>query len=350
MDQAKMNHATSSSIDAIELKYPLTIPTNPNFCYDVETYFPSSFKSSTNTETKTSTTSSSQFNSSPFETTILHPAIIIPSKRTAELRRSLSSLLMQRSRVKNVYPVPEEEAVKGINVKNERKLVLKIQNNGKDCIFNERIIQNLLSNSPDQGDEQPNIIRRSTFAFQTQYSHFNVDETLRKILPPSLPEIPSAFEIVGHIAHVNLRDDCLPYKYIIGQVIIDKNKPAISLVVNKIGNVEGEFRTFPMEIIGSTTTLALLSKVNSIKSNIMITKENSDLLEVQVKEEGCRFQLNFQHVYWNSRLQFEHKRVVQTIAGKTKQKSLSTTCEPSVNEENKAITKIVADVMAGVGK
>ncbi len=31
-------------------------------------------------------------------------------------------------------------------------------------------------------------------------------------------EVPSAFETVGHIAHLNLREELLPWKHVIGQV------------------------------------------------------------------------------------------------------------------------------------
>lgn len=67
------------------------------------------------------------------------------------------------------------------------------------------------------------------------YEHFAVDEVLRRLLPPSITEIPSSFEQAGHIAHLNLREDSLPYKYLIGKVILDKN-PCILTVVNKVNN------------------------------------------------------------------------------------------------------------------
>ena len=50
---------------------------------------------------------------------------------------------------------------------------------------------------------------------------------------------------------MNLNDEALPYKFLIGRAILDKNRPRIRLVVNKIGNIENEFRTFPMEILAA---------------------------------------------------------------------------------------------------
>jgi tRNA G37 N-methylase Trm5 len=45
--------------------------------------------------------------------------------------------------------------------------------------------------------------------------------TVLQILEALLPRdmiIPSAFETVGHIAHLNLRDEHLPYKKLIAKV------------------------------------------------------------------------------------------------------------------------------------
>jgi len=53
----------------------------------------------------------------------------------------------------------------------------------------------------------------------------------QRLLPPGA-EVPSSFETVGHIAHLNLRDELLPYKHLVGQVLLDKN-PNIRTVVNK---------------------------------------------------------------------------------------------------------------------
>lgn len=41
------------------------------------------------------------------------------------------------------------------------------------------------------------------------------DQVLKEVLPVGA-EVPSSFETIGHVAHVNLRDELLPYKKIIG--------------------------------------------------------------------------------------------------------------------------------------
>ncbi len=46
-------------------------------------------------------------------------------------------------------------------------------------------------------------------------------------------DVPTSFETVGHIAHLNLRDEVLPYKRLVGRVLLDKNAGRIKTVLNK---------------------------------------------------------------------------------------------------------------------
>ncbi|EJP63003.1 tRNA (guanine-N(1)-)-methyltransferase [Beauveria bassiana ARSEF 2860] len=138
------------------------------------------------------------------------------------------------------------------------------------------------------------------------YSLWSYVDVMRSILPEELQnEIPSGFNTAGHVAHLNLRDQYLPYKHIIAQVIIDKN-PGIKTVINKVDNVgtESEFRTFAYEVLAGP-----------------------DDLEVEVSEAGCHFKFDYAKVYWNSKLSTEHQRVAALF-------------QPG---------EVVVDVMAGIG-
>jgi tRNA (guanine37-N1)-methyltransferase len=131
-------------------------------------------------------------------------------------------------------------------------------------------------------------------------------DILRSIIPEELhDEIPTGFNSVGHVAHLNLREQYLPYKHIIAQVILDKN-PHLKTVINKLSNVgtESEFRTFPYEVLAGP-----------------------DDLNVEVKESGCIFQFDYGTVYWNSKLSTEHERIVDVFHQ----------------------GDVVVDVMAGIG-
>ncbi|KAG8657436.1 tRNA (guanine(37)-N1)-methyltransferase 1 isoform X1 [Manihot esculenta] len=118
------------------------------------------------------------------------------------------------------------------------------------------------------------------------YSYWGADHILKQILPPGV-EIPSSFETIGHIAHLNIHDELHPYKDVIAKVIYDKNHPRIRTVVNKVGTITNEFRVPKFEILAG--------------ENDMVT---------EVKQYGATFKLNYGLVYWNSRLEHEHIRLV----------------------------------------
>ncbi|KAJ9183392.1 hypothetical protein P3X46_007254 [Hevea brasiliensis] len=91
----------------------------------------------------------------------------------------------------------------------------------------------------------------------------------------------------GHIAHLNIHDELLPYKDVIAKVIYDKNYPRIRTIVNKVGTITNEFRVPKFEILAG--------------ENDMVT---------EVKQYGATFKLDYSLVYWNSRLEHEHIRLV----------------------------------------
>jgi tRNA (guanine37-N1)-methyltransferase len=75
----------------------------------------------------------------------------------------------------------------------------------------------------------------------------------------------------------------------LGQVILDKN-PNIKTVVNKLDTIDNTFRNFKMELLAG-----------------------EDNMIAEVRENTCRFKLDFSKVYWNSRLHAEHERLIDSF-------------------------------------
>ena len=102
-----------------------------------------------------------------------------------------------------------------------------------------------------------------------------------------------------------MREQYLPYKTLIANVLLDKN-PTIRTVINKIDDVgtQNEYRTFRYELLAGEPSM-----------------------DVEVRELDCVFRFDYSKVYWNTRLNTEHKRLVDMF-------------HPG---------EVVCDVMAGVG-
>lgn len=144
------------------------------------------------------------------------------------------------------------------------------------------------------------------YRLQLDYKYWTYHDIISAILPPSAQEeIPSGFSQVGHVAHLNLREAYLPYKTLIAEILMDKN-PTVKTVINKIDDVgeENAYRTFKYEVLAGP-----------------------DDMNVTVSEENCTFVFDYSKVYWNTRLNTEHKRLVAMF------------------NEGEA----VCDVMAGIG-
>ncbi|KAJ8129921.1 hypothetical protein O1611_g3708 [Lasiodiplodia mahajangana] len=141
------------------------------------------------------------------------------------------------------------------------------------------------------------------------YNYWTYEEVMRCLLPPEPRDendgIPAGFNQAGHVAHLNLREQFLPYKKLIAEVLIDKN-PSVRTVINKVANVgtESEFRTFAYELLAGDENLS-----------------------VEARENDCVFQFDYAKVYWNSKLEGEHRRLIHLF-------------KPG---------EVVCDLMAGIG-
>lgn len=196
-------------------------------------------------------------------------ALKVEAENSSAAMESLRSHIMRENRIKPVIKNVDDPS--GIT----RLLLLKASPDGK---------------APREAEEYAAVhgLELSRHSVRVGYDALNAVAVLGSLLPQHL-DVPSSFEMVGHIAHVNLKDQLLPYKGLIGQVILDKN-PAIRTVVNKVGSIENEFRVFDMEVLAG----------------------DQDLI-ASVKQGGAIFRLDYSKVYWNSRLGTEHSRVVDML-------------------------------------
>ena len=132
---------------------------------------------------------------------------------------------------------------------------------------------------------------------------------MQVLIPPEKRDvhdgIPQGFNSAGHVAHLNLRENYMPWKRVIAEVLVDKN-PHIRTVINKTADVGtgSEFRTFGYEVLAGP-----------------------DDLDVEVRENDCVFRFDYAKVYWNSKLHGEHTRLIDMF-------------RPG---------DVVCDVMAGIG-
>lgn len=121
------------------------------------------------------------------------------------------------------------------------------------------------------------------------YEFFSATQVLRTLLPANVVT-PTSFATSGHIAHLNLRAPQLPFRRVIGEVLLEKS-PGIRTVLNKLGTINNKYRNFAAEIIaGDRDTVT------------------------SVREQNATLEFDFAKVYWNSRLSAEHERVVNLIS------------------------------------
>ncbi|KAL1928141.1 hypothetical protein VTP01DRAFT_3057 [Rhizomucor pusillus] len=196
----------------------------------------------------------------------------LPAKKVGAAMKILSNDLLNQPRLRNIVPDPSS---------NETKLILF-----RLDLKNEEDIESL-------ADDKKQYLKNEGLGYMKHtlelgYDYWTTDQILHSVMPEDT-EVPSSFTQVGHIAHMNLRDELLPWKHLIGEVILDKNKN-ITSVVNKVNNIDTTFRFFKMEVLAGDTNMV-----------------------AQLKEGGCRFKFDFSKVYWNSRLQTEHGRLVNAF-------------------------------------
>ncbi|QDZ22378.1 tRNA (guanine(37)-N1)-methyltransferase [Chloropicon primus] len=200
-------------------------------------------------------------------------ALRVPLNKIGPVRSQLAKakLILKMPRVKTIVSTPDNAA--------DKKMILLAEGCTPEA-------QPRLRELMQEHDLEEPVPYKHTLG----YEYLTADQVLGALIPKDvIGEIPTSFETIGHIAHLNLRDEQLAYKGLIGRVILDKND-RIKTVVNKTQAIENQFRVLPMEVIAG-----------------------SHEMETLVIQHGYRFKLNFAEVYWNSRLENEHNRLITEV-------------------------------------
>nr|XP_006632388.2 PREDICTED: tRNA (guanine(37)-N1)-methyltransferase [Lepisosteus oculatus] len=206
---------------------------------------------------------------SAFRKRVAVPALRVRKEAISPLVKALKRVALQLPAAKRVVEDPQDE---------DHRLVL---------------LDPSAISSPDSFPEaeaaalrrlgvSPEVLR---YELELTYEHLKSDEVLRAVLPPG-QDVTSGFSRVGHIAHLNLRDHQLPFRKLIGQVIMDKN-PGVTCVVNKTNTIDSTYRNFQMEVLAGDGNMV-----------------------AKVRENNVSYEFDFSRVYWNPRLSTEHERIV----------------------------------------
>ncbi|GAB1608431.1 tRNA (guanine(37)-N1)-methyltransferase-like [Argonauta hians] len=219
-----------------------------------------------------------QLDRSVFKQTILVPALKVPRKHISQLSKCLKKSLAHIKKIKSIAELAESDPYH-----DECRLFL----------FDPAKYRSAACFSADERqllhDAGVDVDKTLFWAeVELNYDNWSAAEILRAILPQNCDNV-SGFSNVGHIAHLNLRDETLPFKFLIGQVILDKVS-SVRTVVNKMNIIDNTFRNFQMELLAG-----------------------EDDFYATVRENKCVYQFDFSKVYWNSRLAMEHERIVSNL-------------------------------------
>ena len=192
--------------------------------------------------------------------------IAVPNNSVAQFRKVFKTSIVRLPNIKPVVSLSDSDPLHDTH-----RLVLLDSNSYKSAEDFISMFSEQLSKLSVKGD------LCKFYDMELDYNNWNYDEVLKWILPREFESV-GGFSTIGHIAHLNLKDELLEFKEVIGEVILDK-VGCIKTVVNKLHTIDNTFRNFKMEVLAG-------------EENFITT----------AKEHGFAYELDFSKIYWNSRL------------------------------------------------
>lgn len=211
------------------------------------------------------------------------------NKQLFQKQITVQYLEVKNNKLSNIVPL-----VKSFLLKLEKfKPIETLQNDGTNVYLNPEMVsawhslpESVIKSLNAESITENNLKSKQ---FTLNYDHFSIEDIFRSVLPTDEMEGMSSFTKIGHIVHINMREHLIPYKSLIGDVLLEKVHNCRT-VVNKTNAIESTYRNFQMEILAG-------------EDDMMTT----------LKENTCSFTFDFSKVYWNSRLSTEHERIVKML-------------------------------------
>jgi len=242
------------------------------------------------------------------------PSVILPSKH-------VHSMMQNKGGENKIAPFLASHMKEFENLHPRIKLVRDLESTGSDSDGNRKAIlldnricmqtnsKRLVESEPDPGSEiclsaafpgmsieavhelaSKSATPGPIFPIAVKYTQQPLQHILSKLLPEEAQPPPTGFEQIGHVVHLNLKAHHVPYKELIGSVILDLLSPKIETVVNKVGEVCGPFRTYDMEVLAGKPDTT-----------------------VKLNEDGVHLEFDLRNVYWCTRLSGERSRLLSEI-------------------------------------
>ncbi|ELT91137.1 hypothetical protein CAPTEDRAFT_218789 [Capitella teleta] len=220
------------------------------------------------------------------------PVLFIPNDKMHKTMKVLKEFLMKR---------PGVSAIDDVALNDPRyKKVKRIIFDPEKC----RSVDALPDHVKERFQELK-MLPETDFEFidyEITYDNWKYEEILQAVLPEEEQKV-AGFSRIGHILHLNLKEYHEDYKWLIGQVLLEKFS-TIRTVVNKVNTIDSTYRNFAMEVLAG----------------------EDDMLTT-CRENGLQFRMDFSRVFWNPRLGTEHQRITDQLRS----------------------GDVVYDVMAGIG-
>jgi len=156
------------------------------------------------------------------------PCFTIATSELDSVRKSFKPYLLKLDKFQPVVEDPDDPSKKRV-------------------LLNPELVQSIddLKESDRQTMQEAGH-QLSNTEVEVGYDNWRSDLILKSVLPAE-EEGTKGFSTVGHILHLNLHAHLLPYKSLIGRVLLDKGKN-FRTVVNKVDTIDNTYRNFQMEV------------------------------------------------------------------------------------------------------